>query len=113
MKHEDGGKAPLHVSRLHVSSFPMRTLAIDFGTRRVGLALSDEGGRFATPLDVLQVATPQHATEQGLSVIKKEGVERIVLGLPLNMDDSMGPAAEQTVRWGRDLSARAGKPVIF
>ena len=91
----------------------MRTLAIDFGARRVGLALSDEGGKFATPLGVLDVATPKHAADQIVPVIEKQGVERIVIGLPMNMDDSIGPAARQTVQWGRELSDRTGKPVVF
>ena len=91
----------------------MRTLAIDLGTRRVGLALSDEGGRFATPYEVLTVGSPEQATEAVLQVLRREGVERIVLGLPINMDDSIGPAARATAAWGRDLAARSGKPVLF
>jgi putative Holliday junction resolvase len=91
----------------------MRTLAIDLGTRRVGLALSDEGARFATPLDVLNVSSPQHAANLILEVIRREGVERIVVGVPLNMDDSAGPAVASTVAWARDLAARAGKPLVL
>lgn len=91
----------------------MRTLAIDLGTRRVGLALSDEGGKFATPLDVLQVTSPQQAVDAMLPIIVREGVERIVLGLPLNMDDSFGPAARSTVQWGQELARLSGKPVLF
>ncbi|MDB5319481.1 MAG: Holliday junction resolvase RuvX [Phycisphaerales bacterium] len=91
----------------------MRTLAIDLGTRRVGLAMSDEGGRFATPLDVLNVTSPEQAIPPILALIQKESVERVVVGLPLNMDDSLGPAARSTVVWGSDLSRRSGKPVIY
>ena len=91
----------------------MRTLAVDLGTRRVGLALSDEGGRFATPFEVLTVSDPVSAADAVLKVIEREGVERLVVGLPLNMDDSVGPAARQAVAWGRDLSAKCGKPVVF
>ena len=91
----------------------MRTLAIDLGTRRVGLALSDEGGRLATPYEVLTVTSPEQAADAVLQVIRKEGVERIVLGLPLNMDDTIGPAARSTAAWGRDLAAESGKPVLF
>ena len=91
----------------------MRTLAIDLGTRRVGLALSDEGGRFATPYEVLQVASPEHALEQILPIIQKEGVQRIVLGLPLNMDNTLGPAAQSTLAWGNQLAARFAKPVLY
>lgn len=91
----------------------MRTLAIDLGTRRVGLALSDQSGSLATPLQVLEVTSPQQATAHVLPLIAKEAVERIVIGLPLNMDDSFGPAARQTIGWGRDLAMQSRKPVIF
>lgn len=91
----------------------MRTLAIDLGTKRVGLALSDEGGRYATPLAVLTVSSPQQAIEQVLPVITQEGVERVVLGLPLNMDDSAGAAARSTLAWGRSLAQASGKPVLY
>jgi putative Holliday junction resolvase len=91
----------------------MRTLAIDLGTRRVGLALSDAGGRFATPYEVLEVSSPEMAAAKVLHVVAKEGVERVVIGLPLNMDDSVGPAARQTVAWGNDVAQRAGKPVVY
>ena len=91
----------------------MRTLGIDLGSRRVGLALSDEGGRFATPIDVLTVSSPQQAIDRILPVIRTEAVQRIVLGLPLNMDDSVGPAARSTLEWGRSLAAAAGVPVLY
>jgi putative Holliday junction resolvase len=59
------------------------------------------------------VTTPQQTTELVLRVIEKEGAERVVVGLPLNMDGSTGPAAREAVAWGRSLAARAGKPVLF
>lgn len=91
----------------------MRTLAIDFGDRRIGLALSDEGGRFATPLDVLAVSAPELAMTPIVELVRREGVQRIVLGLPLNMDDTLGPAARRTLAWGKQLSGRAGVAVIY
>ena len=91
----------------------MRTLAIDLGTRRVGLAMSDEGGGFATPVEVLQVNSPDQATAPILQLIGKEDVRRLLVGLPLNMDDSFGPQAWAAVRWGQELSRRSGLPVVF
>jgi len=91
----------------------MRTLAIDLGARRTGLALSDEGGRFATPLDVLQVTSPGQALDPIIDVIRKESVTRLVVGLPLNMDDSIGPAARATIKWADELTRRTGLAVIF
>jgi putative Holliday junction resolvase len=97
---------------IHPRTF-MRTLAVDFGLRRVGLAMSDEGGEFATPLDVLEITSPQQATDRILKLCIKEQVRQLVVGLPLNMDGSFGPAARQTINWGRALSERIGKPVLF
>ena len=91
----------------------MRTLAVDLGSRRVGLALSDEGGRFATPYEVVQVTSAAQAADAVAKVIEKEGVERVVVGLPLNMDDTVGPQARQALEWGWSLEARCGKPVVF
>jgi putative holliday junction resolvase len=91
----------------------MRTLAIDFGTRRVGLALSDEGGRLATPYDVMQVNSPEQAIGLIAAVIEKQGVERIVVGLPLNMDGTLGPAARDTIAWARRLPQTTGALLIF
>lgn len=91
----------------------MRTLAIDLGSRRVGLAMSDQGGRLATPLEVLQVASPRHAMEQVLAVIRRESPRRLLVGVPINMDDTWGDAAREAMRWGRELSQQAGLPVVF
>lgn len=91
----------------------MRTLAIDLGSRRIGLAMSDEGGRFATPLDVLTVSSPAEAIPTIVNLIKGEGVERIVVGLPLNMDGTLGPAARSTISWAQELSQQAPPPILF
>ena len=91
----------------------MRTLAIDLGARRVGLALSDEGARFATPHDVLTVTSSNQALDPIISLIRREGVDRIVVGLPLNMDGTVGTQARTVIAWANELSSRAVKPVIF
>ena len=92
----------------------MRTLAIDLGMRRVGLALSDEGGHLATPSEVLEVNSRQQAIDFILPIIARESVTRIVVGLPLNMTDaSIGPAARETIEWARQLAVRANLPLIF
>ncbi len=85
----------------------MRTLAIDLGTRRVGLAISDEGGAWATPLEVLFVTDPVQAIEPILKVVRTEAVRRIVIGLPINMDDSTGPAARSVRAWAATLAQSA------
>ena len=89
----------------------MRTLAIDLGTKRVGLAISDSGGKFATPHEVLEVASAQHAVEEILKLITEEDVQRAVIGLPLNMDGTIGPAAHQVIEWSKSLAHRV--EIIF
>lgn len=91
----------------------MRTLAIDLGTRRVGLALSDAGAKFATAYDVLEVSSPEDAMRQVIEVVAKEGVERLVVGIPLNMDGTIGAAARSAADWARALSAKADKPLVL
>jgi putative Holliday junction resolvase len=91
----------------------LRTLAIDLGSRRVGLAVSDEGGTFATPYDVLFVSSEDAAIDPVLKVVAREGIERLVVGLPLNMDDTVGPQARKVTEWGKRMAQRAGKPVVF
>lgn len=83
----------------------MRTLAIDLGSKRIGLAMSDAGGAWATPLEVIAVNDPQHAIAPIVKLVEKEGVERIVVGLPLNMDDTIGPAAKSVIAWCEKLMA--------
>ncbi|HET6252221.1 MAG TPA: Holliday junction resolvase RuvX [Tepidisphaeraceae bacterium] len=91
----------------------MRTLAIDLGTRRVGLAMSDEGARFATPWAVLTVGSPHQARDEVLAIILKEGVERLLVGVPINMDESIGPAARTAIGWARELAALAQLPLVL
>jgi putative holliday junction resolvase len=91
----------------------MRTLAIDLGDRRIGLAISDEGGTLATPHEVLEVDSSADAIVPIIKLIAAEGIKRVILGLPLNMDDSLGPAAQKTIDWSRQLTARAGIEVLL
>jgi putative Holliday junction resolvase len=91
----------------------IRTLAVDLGTRRVGLAMSDEGGRFATPLEVLQVSGADAAIEPVARLVRDEAVGRVVVGLPLNMDDTIGPQARAAVAWGRKLAGLVNVPILY
>jgi putative Holliday junction resolvase len=86
---------------------PMRTLAIDLGSRRIGLALSDSGGTWASPDSVLTVTDPAQAIEPILKLIQREDVGRVVVGMPLNMDGTTGPAARGTIAWTKTLLSAA------
>lgn len=81
----------------------MRTLAIDPGNKRIGLAISDAGGRWATPLEVLVVNDPVQAIPPIVRIVQREEVQRLVIGLPLNMDDTLGPQARKVIEWSKRL----------
>ncbi len=75
--------------------------------------MSDEGGRFATPLEVLEITSPEQATDRAVQICKKEDVRRLLIGLPINMDGTSGSAAKEIVAWGRHISTSCGVPAVF
>jgi len=77
----------------------VRHLAIDYGQKRVGLALSDAGGSLATPLAVLTVGNDDDARRQVVAAARHEGADVLVVGLPLNMDGTAGGSARNVRRW--------------
>lgn len=72
-----------------------RALGIDFGTRRIGLALSDPTGTLASPLPFLENSNPAEVTSRLKDLIQTHGVETVVVGMPRNMDGTYGPSAEK------------------
>ena len=84
-----------------------KALGIDLGTARVGLALSDDLGMLAHPLETVQVKAAGDLAAYVAAVVRREKVEVIVIGLPRNMDGSHGPAAAKTREFGEKLRAKA------
>jgi putative Holliday junction resolvase len=82
----------------------MRHLGIDYGKKRVGLAMSDAGGRFVTPMTVLQVGNDDDAIRQVANVVEREEPDVLVLGLPINMDGTEGGSATNVRLWGQKLT---------
>jgi len=71
----------------------MRVLAIDHGTKRIGLAISDQLGLIAQPLEFVLAEPFQQFLERLKQIIQEKQVELILIGMPRNMDGSYGPAA--------------------
>jgi putative holliday junction resolvase len=88
-----------------------RILAVDWGERRVGLAVSDPQGIIATGLSTLQVNSPEQAAAMVAAVAREQEVERIVVGLPLLMSGERGEAAESAQRLANLLATRTGLKV--
>ncbi len=98
------------------SAFSMRSklgriLAVDFGRRRVGLAVSDELGLTAQGMPTVQVTGARQALTAVTDVALRWGVVEIVVGLPLNMDGSIGPMARATQTFAEALRAETGVKV--
>lgn len=89
----------------------MRYLGIDYGDKRIGLAICDANETMALPLTIIhgQKGLPQKIAD----IVKKESVEAIVVGLPLNMDDSQGPQARRVLGFARQLNKYVDIPVHF
>jgi len=88
-----------------------RMLGIDYGKKRIGLALSDPTGVIASPLDVIENAGMQKSTRKLAELAADREIERFVVGLPLNMDGSEGPAARLVRTFAGKLGESSGLPV--
>ena len=91
----------------------MRALGIDLGSKRIGIAVSDRSGTIASPLLVLQRSGSirrDHEAIRALAV--EEEAEMLVVGLPLNMNGSSGPAAQAAIKEAEALATVVGVPVI-
>ncbi len=89
-------------------------IGIDYGTKRIGLAAGDTDRRVASPLTtvIAQGDVAAHA-QAVLQYADAYDVEAFVVGLPLNMDDTEGPQAKTTRRFGDQLALIASKPVHY
>ncbi len=90
----------------------MRTLGIDFGERRIGLALSDPEGRFALPWRVIERTNDRDTIARLLILIEQEGVVALVMGEPRRIaDGGPSPAAARARAFGERLGRASGLPI--
>ncbi len=87
----------------------MRYLAIDYGTKRTGLAVCDAGETIASPLAVVQGR--KELIERVKRVVASEDIGAIVVGLPLNMDGTEGPQAKLVLAFARELGRQIPIPI--
>ncbi len=73
----------------------MRILALDHGTKRIGVAVSDELKMIAQPLEFIPAEPLEDALKRLSALLVEKEVELILIGMPRNMDGSYGPAAEK------------------
>ncbi|MFN8159756.1 MAG: Holliday junction resolvase RuvX [Solirubrobacterales bacterium] len=85
----------------------MRILALDYGTARVGCAVSDPTGTLARPIEVIEPPEPERVARLAADL----GAERIVVGLPVNMNGSEGGQAALTRDFCEELRSLVEIPV--
>ena len=88
----------------------MRCLGIDHGTRRIGLSFGDELG-VATPLPALVEADEGRRWRALITLVGQRRITDLVVGHPLNMDDTPGPKAKEVEAFAARLRAELGLPV--
>ena len=86
----------------------MRILGIDFGERRIGLAISDDDGRLAVPLTTIERTDDRSAVRRIVEIARREEVTGLVLGDPVGLDGRRGPAAERVDRFAARLERASG-----
>ena len=87
-----------------------RAVALDIGSRRIGVALSDSNGSVATPYEVVQRSGDRSRDHRRIGeLVDEAGAEVVVVGLPFSLDGSIGPAARGILEEVEEL--RAALPV--
>lgn len=93
----------------------MRILGLDVGSKTVGVALSDEFGWTAQGLETIKI--DEEKSEFGFGrlgqLIKEYGVEQVVIGLPKNMNGTLGPRAEASQRYADEVERLFSVPTVL
>ena len=89
----------------------MKVLALDYGSARTGVAVSDPTGTVARPVEVVQGVTKQPGFERLLQVIRDEEPEEVVIGLPLTLRGEHGEQARETAVFVESLRTAVDVPV--
>ncbi len=92
----------------------MRLLGIDFGERRVGVAISDPLGLVASPNTIItHDDNDEVVIKQLLNIINEKKIVKIIIGIPYNMNGSIGFQAERVIEFGEKLQIQTKIPIIY
>ncbi len=91
----------------------MAILAVDFGKRRIGLAIAESANSAAYPLGTFERVSMERDLSHIAARIESRGVTQIVVGLPLNMDGTEGPSARAARSFGAKVGEHLRLPVDY
>lgn len=89
----------------------MKILALDYGSARTGVAVSDPTGMIARPVGVVKAVTDKKGFDDLLALIREEHPDRVVVGLPLTLKGEHGAQAAETSAFVESLRAAVDVPV--
>jgi putative Holliday junction resolvase len=89
----------------------VKVLALDYGSARTGVAVSDPTGTIARPLEIVETVGKAKGLARLLAVIREEAPERIVVGLPLTLRGEHGAQADETAAFVETLRGAVDVPV--
>jgi putative Holliday junction resolvase len=90
-----------------------RCLGLDVGDKRIGIALSDQVGLTAAGLETLHRTNMANDVKAVTEIARRHGAVEIIVGLPANMDGSLGEQAQKVQSFGKKLARYSGLPIIY
>lgn len=96
-----------------MSNGTTRVLGIDFGTRRIGAAVSDPRRKIATPLEVYERRDPAQDARHYRRLVAEHEIDLVVIGLPLHTSGQEGTSAKGARAWGAWIAKETGLPVVY
>lgn len=93
----------------------MRKMGLDVGSKTVGIAISDPLGWTAQGIEIIRIdeAKGDFGFDRVQELIKEHKVSQLVIGLPKNMNNSIGPRAEASMAYGEKIEELSGIPVAY
>jgi putative Holliday junction resolvase len=90
----------------------MRIMGLDIGSHTIGIAMSDELGMTAQTLKTIRRKSMEEDFREMIIIINRLQIEKIVVGLPKNMDGTLGKQAEKVIQWIKAFKEKTSLPII-
>ena len=90
-----------------------RVIGVDMGTKKVGISISDENRKIATPLKTIDYKNIEYLGNEIQKIVKESGIDAIIFGNPLNMDGTKGSAAQSIKDKIKLLSDKIDLPIFL